>query len=225
MFIQYSRGFRQFFVALLFLPFLLLADQSLAAASQAQNQSKTLLVVGDSLSAGYGLQQHEGWVSLLQNLWADETHRIDVINAAISGETSDGGLARLPRLLEQHEPSHVLIELGGNDGLQGHPVGKLKTNLNKMIRLSQEAGATVILQDMEIPSNYGSRYTTLFADAFDEVAEKNDVALVPFFLKSVALNKDLMQKDGIHPNKEAQPLIAEYMDNKLKPLILDNATR
>lgn len=221
MFIQISRGFRQFSVALLFLPFLLLADQSLAGTAQSLSQQKTLLVVGDSLSAGYGLQQHEGWVNLLQNLWAADARRIEVINAAISGETTDGGLARLPRLLEQHEPSHVLIELGGNDGLQGHPVDKLKMNLNKMIRLAQQSGAKVILQDMEIPSNYGRRYTTMFGEAFDEVAKKHDVVLIPFFLQSVALNKDLMQNDGIHPNKEAQPLIAEYMNNKLKPLIFE----
>nr|WP_220099520.1 arylesterase [Alteromonas lipotrueiana] len=206
---------------MLFLPFLLLADQSLAGTAQSQSQQKTLLVVGDSLSAGYGLQQHEGWVNLLQNLWAADARRIEVINAAISGETTDGGLARLPRLLKQHEPSHVLIELGGNDGLQGHPVDKLKMNLNKMIRLAQQSGAKVILQDMEIPSNYGRRYTTMFGEAFDEVAKKHDVVLIPFFLQSVALNKDLMQNDGIHPNKEAQPLIAEYMNNKLKPLIFE----
>jgi len=218
-FIKLSRYCRQTFAVVVFLPLILFADQSIAEESSSAGQAKTLLIVGDSLSAGYGLQQHEGWVSLLQNLWADEVHRIDVINAAISGETSDGGLARLPRLLKQHSPTHVFIELGGNDGLQGHPVNKLKNNLDEMVKLAQQSGATVILQDMEIPPNYGQRYTKMFANTFDEVAKQNDIPLVPFFLESIALNKDLMQKDGIHPNKEAQTMIAEYMDTKLSPLI------
>ena len=206
---------------ILLLPLLLLADQSFAATQPQPDEKPTLLIVGDSLSAGYGLQQHEGWVNLLQKRWADTSQPIHIVNAAISGETSDGGLARLPRLLQQHQPSHVLIELGGNDGLQGHPVNKLKANLISMVELAKKAGAQVFLQDMQIPSNYGRRYTTMFADTFDEVAEEQNISLIPFFLQNVALNKDLMQKDGIHPNQQAQPLIADYMDTKLKPLILN----
>lgn len=206
---------------ILLLPSLLLADQSVAAPQPQPDEKPVLLIVGDSLSAGYGLQQHEGWVSLLQQRWADASHPIQIVNAAISGETTDGGLARLPRLLEQHQPSHVLIELGGNDGLQGHPVNKLKANLISMVELAKQAGAQVFLQDMQIPSNYGKRYTTMFADTFDEVAREQDISLVPFFLQDVALNKDLMQKDGIHPNQQAQPLIADFMETRLKPLILE----
>ena len=209
------------FIFILLLPLLLLADQSFAATQPQPDEKPTLLIVGDSLSAGYGLQQHEGWVNLLQKRWADTSQPIRIVNAAISGETSDGGLARLPRLLQQHQPSHVLIELGGNDGLQGHPVNKLKANLISMVELAKQAGAQVFLQDMQIPSNYGRRYTTMFADTFDEVAEEQNISLIPFFLQNVALNKDLMQKDGIHPNRQAQPLIADYMDTKLKPLILN----
>nr|WP_245953254.1 arylesterase [Alteromonas aestuariivivens] len=179
------------------------------------------MVLGDSLSAGYGLEQQQGWVSLLQNLWYNEGIQIDVINAAISGETSDGALARLPRLLEQHRPSHVLIELGGNDGLQGHPVTKLKSNLIQIVNLAQAAGAEVFLQDMQIPTNYGRRYTQMFADAYDEVARVQNVPLLPFFLESVALNPELMQNDGIHPNAQAQPQIAEFMRQQLTPLIVE----
>lgn len=178
------------------------------------------MIVGDSLSAAYGLQQQQGWVSLLQNTWRSDKVPIDVINAAISGETTDGALARLPRLLEQHNPSHVLIELGGNDGLQGHPVGKMKANLSKMITMAEDAGATVLLQDMQIPTNYGKRYTQMFTDAFEDVAEQHNVPLLPFFLEEIALKAELMQRDGIHPNAEAQPQIAELMNERLRPLII-----
>lgn len=210
--------------ALLFLQLLVVSDH-LHAASENQQTSPhfKLLVLGDSLSAGYGLKQQEGWVSLLQNIWNDEQHQIDVINAAISGETTDGGLARLPRLLEQHQPTHVLIELGGNDGLQGHPVTKTKSNLNEMVQLAKASGATVFIQDMEIPTNYGRRYTQMFANAFDAVAEENDINLIPFFLQQVALDKSLMQNDGIHPNAEAQPMIAQFMAQQLAPLILNRS--
>ena len=160
----------------LLIPFTLFSDHLLAqpAVSQPVSQQSSsaasdtrLLILGDSLSAGYGLLQAQSWVSLLQNIWNDEQLQIDVVNAAISGETTDGGLARLPRLLEQHEPSHVLIELGGNDGLQGHPVNKTRANLSEMVKLAKDSGATVFIQDMQIPTNYGSRYTKMFGDAFD----------------------------------------------------------
>lgn len=216
----HNHRFMQSLLIVLFLPLILLADQSIAAtSSHAQSSQTRLLVLGDSLSAGYGLQQNESWVSLLQNRWADESLKIEVINAAISGETTDGARARLPQLLEQHQPTHVLIELGGNDGLQGHPINKMKANLHAMVDMAQEAGATVFLQDMQIPPNYGQRYTQLFETAFDKVADKQDIPLIPFFLESIALDQSLMQRDGIHPNKQAQPMIAEFMDTKLRPLL------
>ncbi|RDV24322.1 arylesterase [Alteromonas aestuariivivens] len=205
---------------LLLIPLFGFSDH-LHGSEQRTQSSYSLLVLGDSLSAGYGLEQQQGWVSLLQNLWYNEGIQIDVINAAISGETSDGALARLPRLLEQHRPSHVLIELGGNDGLQGHPVTKLKSNLIQIVNLAQAAGAEVFLQDMQIPTNYGRRYTQMFADAYDEVARVQNVPLLPFFLESVALNPELMQNDGIHPNAQAQPQIAEFMRQQLTPLIVE----
>lgn len=198
---------------LLFLIPLLLISDHLAAA-----QTK-LLVLGDSLSAAYGLKQEQGWVSLLQNAW--ESQQIHVVNGAISGETTDGGLARLPRLLEQHNPSHLLIELGGNDGLQGHSVKKMRANLAKMIEIAQAQQVKVLLQEIRIPTNFGRRYNQMFTGSYSELAEIYEVPLIPFFLDDVALNPELMQKDGIHPNLEAQPLIAQFMQEKLGPLLVE----
>ncbi|MBR9793725.1 MAG: arylesterase [Gammaproteobacteria bacterium] len=211
---------------------MLFSDHLLAqsAASQPVSQQSSyaasdtrLLILGDSLSAGYGLLQAQSWVSLLQNIWLDEQRGIDVINAAISGETTDGGLARLPRLLEQHRPTHVLIELGGNDGLQGHNVSKLHNNLTRMVQLVKDFGAEVYLQDMEIPTNYGRRYNQMFSNTFEQVANAEAIPLIPFFLQDIALNESLMQRDGIHPNAEGQPLIADFMYEQLSPFIFAEA--
>lgn len=208
----------------LLIPFALFSDhllaQSAASEQSAPASSETrLLVLGDSLSAGYGLMQAQSWVSLLQNIWDEQQRGIEVINAAISGETTDGGLARLPRLLAQHNPTHVLIELGGNDGLQGHDVTKLQNNLTQMVELARQHGARVYLQDMEIPTNYGRRYNQLFSNSFELVAEAQAIPLIPFFMQDIALNDALMQRDGIHPNADGQPLIAEFMDQQLTPLL------
>jgi acyl-CoA thioesterase-1 len=197
---------------LILLPILLVSDQLWAKTSK-------LLILGDSLSAGYGLTQEQSWVSLLQNAW--RKNNITVVNAAISGETTDGALARLPRLLNQHSPSHVYVELGGNDGLQGHSITKMRNNLMEIVQLSQESGATVILQEMQIPTNYGRRYSELFTDAYSAVAEERDVTLIPFFLADIALDSELMQADGIHPNAKAQPIIAQSMQATLSPLLTE----
>ena len=217
----------------LLIPFTLFSDHLLAqpAVSQPVSQQSSsaasdtrLLILGDSLSAGYGLLQAQSWVSLLQNIWHDEQRGIDVINAAISGETTDGGLARLPRLLEQHQPTHVLIELGGNDGLQGHNVSKLHNNLTQMVQLVKDYGAKVYLQDMEIPTNYGRRYNQMFSNTFEQVADAEAIPLIPFFLQDIALNEELMQRDGIHPNADGQPLIADFMYRQLSPFIFTEAS-
>ena len=205
------------FLLILLIPFQALSDQ---AEQSDTSENAVLLILGDSLSAAYGLQQHEGWVSLLQNMWQDHNIPIDIVNAAVSGETTDGGLARFPRLLEQHNPTHVLIELGGNDGLQGHNIGKIRDNLDSLVSVAKESNAVVFLQEMQIPSNYGKRYTQMFTQNFNKVAEAQNVQKIPFFLEEIALNKDLMQNDGIHPNAEAQPLIANFMDRHLRSLIL-----
>ena len=140
----------------------------------------------------------------------------------MSGETTDGGLARFPRLLEQHSPTNVLIELGGNDGLQGHNTKKIKRNLLSLVKTAKESGATVYLQEMQIPSNYGKRYTQMFTKNYSDVAIDADIQKIPFFLEEIALDDSLMQNDGIHPNATAQPLIARFMDRHLRNLILNN---
>ena len=176
-----------------------------------------LLILGDSLSAAYGLKQEQGWVSLLQDAWQDQG--VSIINAAISGETTDGALARLPRLLDQHSPTHIFVELGGNDGLQGHPISKMRANLEKIIQLSQQNGVKVLLQQMQIPTNYGKRYTQMFTGSYGKLAEKYTVVLLPFFLENIALDKSLMQNDGIHPNAAAQIILAKEMQKTLSDAI------
>lgn len=220
MFFKYSNVITFLFILLL-IPTSAYSDQHSDAAPA---HSAKLLVLGDSLSAAYGLKQQQGWVSLLQNKWHNEQIPIEIVNAAVSGETTDGGLARLPRLLEQHSPTHVLLELGGNDGLQGHSINKVKTNLSAMVELAQNAGAEVYIQEMQIPTNYGRRYTQMFTSSFDEIASQYGIEKIPFFLEDIALNPELMQNDGIHPNLKAQPMIADFMYNALTPLVLGQIT-
>ena len=199
-------------------------DQSTSTASNTQTETQTVLILGDSLSAAYGLTQEEGWVSLLQNMLSQSADpklsTLTLINASISGETTDGGLARLARLLTQHNPDHILIELGGNDGLQGHSIKKLKNNLRAIVKRSRSADVQVAIQQMQIPTNYGARYNRMFNSAFSDVAAEFDVPVVPFFLADIALNPELMQNDGIHPTAEAQPMIAQFMlTHWLTPLV------
>jgi acyl-CoA thioesterase-1 len=198
------------YTLLVLIPLLLISDQL-------QAKQTKLLILGDSLSAAYGLKQEQGWVSLLQDAW--QSKDINVVNAAISGETTDGALARLPRLLEQHSPTHIFVELGGNDGLQGHPVSKMRGNLEKIIQLSQKNEVKVILQQMQIPTNYGKRYTQMFTDSYAQLAEEYAVIMLPFFLQNIALDKSMMLRDGIHPNAEAQVIIAKDMQKTLGDII------
>jgi acyl-CoA thioesterase-1 len=180
--------------------------------------SKTVLVIGDSISAGYGVELEDGWVNLLRER-LQEKGDYEVVNASISGDTTTMGVGRTPALLKKHEPDLVIIELGGNDGLQGHPLKVMERNLDEMVRLSQEAGAQVLLVGIQIPPNYGSRYTREFFEIFPRVAEKFDVPLVPFILERVATVEDLMQRDGVHPTTEAQPLLLENVWPHLEPLL------
>lgn len=198
------------YTLLVLIPLLLISDQL-------QAKETKLLILGDSLSAAYGLKQEQGWVSLLQDAW--QSKDVNVVNAAISGETTDGALARLPRLLEQHSPTHIFVELGGNDGLQGHPVSKMRGNLEKIIQLSQKNEVKVILQQMQIPTNYGKRYTQMFTDSYAQLAEEYAVIMLPFFLQNIALDKSMMLRDGIHPNAEAQVIIAKDMQKTLGDII------
>ncbi|MFV8817440.1 arylesterase [Haliea sp. E17] len=178
----------------------------LAAASHAR--ATTLLVLGDSISAAYGMSLEQGWVSLL----ATELPDTEVVNASISGETTGGALRRLPELLERHRPDVVLIELGGNDGLRGYPIKTLRENLGSLATLSQEAGARVLLLPMHIPPNYGRRYSESFHQSYAEVADATDSQLAPFILDGIATQASLMQGDGIHPRPEAQ---RQMLDNVL----------
>lgn len=181
----------------------------LALTSVCWAESPRILVLGDSLSAAYGIDEEDGWVNLLHERLEREGYPHTVVNASVSGETSEGGLKRLPRLLSEHNPDWVILELGGNDGLRGYPVSDLADNLASMIRLSREQGAEVVLLGMQIPPNYGPRYTDQFTAVYPQLAQEEDVPLVAFMLDGIATKDELMQRDGIHPNAEAQPKILD----------------
>ncbi|WPN99891.1 arylesterase [Pseudomonas sp. MUP55] len=192
----------------------------LALMCMAQNAAAgTVLIVGDSISAGFGLDTRKGWVALLEQRLKQEGFDDNVVNASISGDTSAGGLARLPAALAAHKPDVVVIELGGNDGLRGQPPTQLKQNLASMVQASQDSGAKVLLLGMQIPPNYGKRYVDAFAKVFGEVAEEKKVPLVPFFLEGVGGHPDLMQADGLHPAVAAQGKLLENVWPTLKPLL------
>lgn len=187
-------------------------------AGSASAASTTLLVMGDSLSAAYGIERQSGWVNLLSERLGDD---VEVINASISGETTAGGATRLPELLGQHDPDIVLLELGGNDGLRGLPPRQMRANLSDMIEASQRAGAQVLLLGIQVPPNYGQAYATAFRDVYHELAEAYDIPLVPFLLDGIALDASLMQDDGIHPTAEAQSMILDNVWPTLKTLLPD----
>lgn len=176
-------------------------------------------MLGDSLSAEYGFDRARGWVALLRERLESRDDSRGVINASVSGDTTRGGLARLPGALESHDPSVVIIQLGGNDGLRGLPLEEVRANLREMIRLSREAGAQVLLAGVRLPPNYGPAYTEAFASAFATVARETGVALVPRILAGVAERSELMQDDGIHPTVEAQPVILDNIWSGLEPLL------
>jgi acyl-CoA thioesterase-1 len=181
----------------------------LASTGLASNQGPTVLIMGDSLSAGFGIDTEQGWTVLLQRRLESKGYGYTVANASISGDTTTGGLRRLPRALERLKPDIVIIELGGNDGLRGTPVELIHTNLSKMIEQSIDSGARVILTGIQIPPNYGPAYTDAFRNIYPSLAEQFDIGLIEFFLKNVALNPSLMQADGIHPNAAGQPILLE----------------
>ncbi|WP_245543249.1 arylesterase [Oceanospirillum maris] len=180
---------------------------------------KKLLVLGDSISAGYGLSQGQGWVTLLKKRLVQQGYDYQVVNASISGETTQGGLTRLPELLRQHQPDLVLIELGGNDGLRGLPLTLMRNNLSRMIDLSQKAGTQPLLLGIQLPPNYGRRYTAAFSAIYPELAEEKQVPFVPFILEKIALYPELMQADGIHPKAQAQPQLLNNIWPSLNPLL------
>jgi len=200
----------------IFILCLLFAEAAVAATA---SPAPTILVVGDSLSAGFGIKLEQGWVALLQKKLAQEGYGHRVVNASASGETSGGAMTRLPRALAQHRPAVVILELGGNDGLRGLPVGDIRANFERMIALATQAGARVLLIGMRMPPNYGPQYTREFDGLYAELARAHGLALVPFFLDGVALDEGLMQDDGIHPTAAAQPRLLAVVWPRLRPLL------
>ena len=182
-------------------------------------QAQSLLILGDSLSAGYQMPVEKSWPALLQSRWQSEGLAHRVINVSISGETSQGAVARLPSLLEEHKPDWVLIALGGNDGLRGFPPPVTRRNLKTLIGDSQQSGARVVLTQIRLPPNYGARYTRQFEQLYRELAQAYRLPLLPFFLDEIALRPELMMNDGIHPKAEAQPQIRDRVAEFLAPLL------
>jgi acyl-CoA thioesterase-1 len=196
---------------------LFIALQHAVAAS-----GRTILVFGDSLSAAYGVRPEQGWVALLAQRLQTQGYGYQVVNASVSGETSTGGLQRLPRALEIHHPTVVVLELGANDALRGLPLTVTRDNLTKMVQLSQAAGARVLLVGIRIPPNYGARYANEFASVYPSIAKQYHLPLVPFLLDKVALNPALMQEDGLHPNAHGEPQVLDTVWRELEPLLKKN---
>lgn len=200
------------------LPIIALALTALLAG-QVRAETPVVLVLGDSLSAAYGIPVDQGWVSLLQRRLAERGFPHRVVNASISGDTSSGGLNRLPAALTREHPALVILELGANDGLRGLPIPMMTANLARLIDLAQQAGAKVALAEMRIPPNYGPLYTQKFQAAFGELAQRYHLPLIPFLLDGVAGNPALIQDDGLHPRAEAQPRILDNVWPTLAPLL------
>ncbi|WP_426417051.1 arylesterase [Aestuariirhabdus sp. LZHN29] len=185
----------------------------------ASASAETLLVLGDSLSAAYGIRPDQGWVSLLEKKLEQQNSAINVVNASVSGETSAGGLQRLPSALKRHSPQWVLIELGANDGLRGGDIRTMRSNLSTIVERVKEAGANPVLFEMLLPPNYGATYTRLFQQSFSDIANEHDIPLVPFFLIDIVQQPQYMQADQLHPTSDAQPLILDRVWPVLQPLL------
>lgn len=181
--------------------------------------SSNLLIMGDSLSAAYNLRPESGWVSLLENKLSASHPDIAVVNASVSGETTQGGQSRFKQLIDKYQPKWVVLELGANDALRGYPLTQTTGNLESMVELAQQSGAEVLLIGNQIPLNYGKRYTDMFYRLYQDIAEKYQLAYVPFMLKGVALDKKLMQADGLHPNEQGQLLVLENILPYLQGLL------
>lgn len=211
-----ARRRRQLLASLLAGP---LALALASAQTTAEPAAQTILVVGDSLSAEYGLRRGSGWVELLNQRLATQKTGYQMRNASISGDTTSGGLTRLPAALAAHRPAIVILELGANDALRGLSLDMTRSNLARMIELSQQAQARVLLVGMQIPPNYGPRYTEQFTALFQDLAREHEVGLVPFLLEGIALNRGQFQADGIHPHEDAQPQLADTVWSQLEPML------
>jgi acyl-CoA thioesterase-1 len=179
-----------------------------------------LLILGDSLSAGYGMERENSWVSLLEARLRERGYTYRILNSSISGDTSQGGLTRLPRLLDRYQPQIVIIELGANDGLRGIDPGVTRENIASMIRQSQANGARVLLTGIKLPPNYGSAYLQQFESMYGDLAREFDILLVPFFMDGIAFNPDLLQADNIHPNEKGQPVLLDNVWSILEPALV-----
>ncbi|WP_208638561.1 multifunctional acyl-CoA thioesterase I/protease I/lysophospholipase L1 [Xenorhabdus ehlersii] len=206
-------NFKNTFYSHVFFLLLLVLCSARAAAAD------TLLILGDSLSAGYRLPVEQSWPALMAKQWQQTGKKTVIVNGSISGNTAAQGLERLPELLKQHNPKWVLIELGANDGLRGFPIQNIEQDLQQGITLIKQAGAQPLLMQIRISPNYGKRYTESFAKIYLELAEHNQIPLLPFFMEHVAIKPEWMQDDGLHPNQAAQPFIADWMSNKLSVYI------
>ncbi|WP_206486411.1 arylesterase [Thalassotalea sp. G2M2-11] len=198
-------------IALILLSYLTLVTHSWASSS--------ILLLGDSVSASYGMQENQGWVHLINQRLKQQNAPYKIVNASISGETTSGGLARLSGILSQGDYQHLIIELGGNDGLRGYSPKSIKNNLLQMIAIANQHQVPVSLMKIKITPNYGARYNQMFEQVFDELAQEENVNLLPFFMEKIALDNSLMQADGIHPNVKAQPIIADYVEQQLSQLM------
>tara|TARA_A100001234_G_scaffold206215_1_gene202502 strand:- start:2812 stop:3435 length:624 start_codon:yes stop_codon:yes gene_type:complete len=178
---------------------------------------RTLLIYGDSISAGYGMEPDKQWAENLKLIFNEKNLDIEIVNRSVSGETTGGGLSRIKPILEKLQPTYLLLELGGNDALRGYPPSRILNNLKAIIEIAKENQVKVFLMQIKILPNYGKRYQEQFESIFPKVAKENDIILLPFMLNDIALDKALMLPDGIHPNADAQPLIAEYVFKSLEP--------
>lgn len=191
----------------------------IVASASARAEAPVILVFGDSISAGYGLPLEQGWVELLRTRLKSQGYGYQVVNASVSGETTAGGLARLPRALELHHPKIVILELGGNDGLRALPIAQMRANLTQMVTLATAIGAKVLLLGMRMPPNYGPEYTKQFALVFSDLTSEKKIPSVPFLLNDIALSPNLLQGDDIHPNALGQPILLDNVWPALKPLL------
>jgi acyl-CoA thioesterase-1 len=203
------------FRTLLFIVSLLVPVAAAAAAAA----ERSILILGDSVSAAYGIAQSRGWVALLRERLKRERLDYSVVNASVSGDTSSGGLSRIGAALEKHKPAVLILELGGNDGLRGLPIAEMRKNLGMIVERAHKAGARVLVVGMRLPPNYGPDYTTAFEASFADLAKRHKTALVPFLLEGFAERPDLFQPDQIHPTAAAQPLMEERIWKALRPLL------
>jgi acyl-CoA thioesterase-1 len=184
-------------------------------------EDKKLLILGDSISAGFGIKESQNWTTLLKSSFSKEGKSLEIINSSISGDTTSGGLSRINRDLNTYKPDFVLVELGGNDALRGYPISRIKQNLLKIISIISNNQSIPIIMQIKIPPNYGKKYIEAFENIYSEVASETDAKLISFMLENVALREDLMQPDGIHPNEKAQPFITEQIKKEIGYLIFN----